>query len=120
MTVVHLFGHFLSLFFFTLFLVRSHIFYLKIYVYTSKIPNKVFTFHLQFVSIQAACEHQILASLSSSSCLEVYYVTSALGLVYLASAALTVAVWRFTDIALTPQFLQLSFHGKGLCNCMVT
>ncbi|KAK4293582.1 hypothetical protein Pmani_033737 [Petrolisthes manimaculis] len=65
---------------------------------------------LQFVSIQAACEHQILASLNSSSCLEVYYVTSALGLVHLASAALTVAVWKFTDIALTPQFLQLAFY----------
>nr|XP_053646477.1 uncharacterized protein LOC128698307 [Cherax quadricarinatus] len=65
---------------------------------------------LQFISVQSACEQQLLASLSCDSCLEVYFVTSSLGLTQTAMAALTVALWNFSEIRNKPQFLQLSFN----------
>lgn len=69
---------------------------------------------LQFSSVQAACEQQVLSSLSCDSCLEVYFITSALGILNLASAALTIATWNFENLAMTPQFQQLSLN--GLCS----
>lgn len=65
----------------------------------------------QFISVQVACEQQVLASLSCDTCLEVYYVTSALGLSHIATAALTVAVWKFPEIAKKPLFHHLSLSG---------
>ncbi|XP_045597657.1 kelch-like protein 38 isoform X2 [Procambarus clarkii] len=81
---------------------------------------------LQFISVQSACEQEILASLSCDTCLEVYYVTSSLGLTQIATAALTISVWNFSEIRNKPQFFQLSlcelieyvsnpslYHGPG-------
>lgn len=63
---------------------------------------------LQFTSVQAACEQHVLSSLTIDSCLEVYFITSSLGILSLASAALTVATWNFENLALTQQFQQLT------------
>ncbi|XP_071537292.1 kelch-like protein 24 isoform X1 [Panulirus ornatus] len=63
---------------------------------------------LQFISVQIACEQQVLASLSCDTCLEVYFVTSTLGLSNIATAALTIAVWKFLEIVKKPQFHHLS------------
>ncbi|XP_042211801.1 kelch-like protein 24 [Homarus americanus] len=63
---------------------------------------------LQFINVQRACEQQVLTTLSCDSCLEVYYVTSTLGFSHIATAALTIAVWQFSEIRKKPLFLQLS------------
>ncbi|XP_045128596.1 kelch-like protein 30 isoform X1 [Portunus trituberculatus] len=65
---------------------------------------------LQFSSVQEVCEQQMLSSLSCDSCLEVYFIASALGIRSLASAALTVATWNFENLAMTPQFQQLAVN----------
>ena len=75
--------------------------------------HSLFNMSLQFSSVQAACEQQVLSSLSCDSCLEVYFITSALGIRSLASVALTIATWNFENLAMTPQFQQLTLNGMS-------
>lgn len=65
---------------------------------------------LQFGRVQKECEQQVLASLSCDACLEVYLVTTTLGLQNIATAALTMAVWNFPEICKKPQFHQLAIN----------
>ncbi|XP_068220265.1 kelch-like protein 30 [Palaemon carinicauda] len=65
---------------------------------------------LQFTDIQLACEKEVFGSLSCESCLEIYSVTSSLGLLNIAKSARTIAVWNFRKIISTPKYLQLSLE----------
>lgn len=82
-------------------------------VYLYSILRAPITLHFasQFTSVQAACEQHVLSSLSCDCCLEVYFITSTLGILSLASAALTVATWNFENLAMTQQFQQLTLSG---------
>ncbi|KAK7085952.1 Kelch-like protein 5, partial [Halocaridina rubra] len=63
---------------------------------------------LQFTDVQEACKKEICEFLSCESCLEIYSISSSLGLLDIAVSARTIALWNFPKIATMPHFLHCS------------